>query len=225
VPQSGISFHSLLPAREHHRIAFLAASLASCALDYCARFKVGGTHLNFFIADQLPVLPPETYDKPAPWQPDVSLGAWLTRRILELTFTAWDLKGFAADLGYTGPPFRWDDHRRSLLRAELDACFLHLYGIERDDVDYILDTFPIVRRNDEAAYGEYRTKRRILDRYDAMTAAADSGAPYRPSPPTLRRATGPAVDLQSSGQLFSSRRVVRISGFILEVTGQSEGAT
>jgi hypothetical protein len=70
--------------------------------------------------------------------------------------------------------------------AELDACFFHLYGIERDDVDYIMDTFPIVRRNDEAAHGEYRTKRLILERYDAMAKANISGELYRtvlaPSP-------------------------------------------
>ena len=46
-----------------------------------------------------------------------------------------------------------------------------LYGIERDDVDYIMDTFPIVRRHDEQRFGEYRTKRLILERYDAMVAA------------------------------------------------------
>jgi hypothetical protein len=180
VPRAAIgnNLPLLLPAREPRRVAFLAASLTSFALDYCARFKVGGTHLNFFIAEQLPVLPPETYDKPTPWQPDVNIAEWLGPRILELTYTAWDLKGFAADLGHTGQPFRWDDQRRPLLRTELDACFFHLYGLERDDVDYIMDTFPIVRRNDEAAHGEYRTKRLILERFDAMAKASISGEPY-----------------------------------------------
>lgn len=65
-----------------------------------------------------------------------------------------------------------------MLRAELDACFFRLYGLERDDLDYVMDTFPIVRRKDEAAYGEYRTKRLILERYDAMADAIASGCPY-----------------------------------------------
>jgi hypothetical protein len=175
----GNSLPLLLPARAHQRAALLAASLDSFALDYCARFKIGGANLNFFIAEQFPVLPPETYDKPAPWQPNVSLAEWLAPRILELVYTAWDLEGFAADLSYLGPPFRWDDHRRTLLRAELDACFFHLYGIERGEVDYIMETFPIVRRHDETACGEYRTKRLILERFDAMAKASSSGEPYR----------------------------------------------
>jgi hypothetical protein len=65
-----------------------------------------------------------------------------------------------------------------MLRAELDAAFFHLYGLECDDVYYVMDTFPIVRRKDEARHGEYRTKRLILERYDAMTAAIATGVPY-----------------------------------------------
>ena len=106
---------------------------------------------------------------------------WLKPRVLELTYTAWDLAGFAADLGYHGPPFRWDPERRELIRAELDAAFFHLYGLDRDEVDYVMDTFPIVRRKDEAKHGEYRTKRLILDRYDALAAAIASGEHTRPS--------------------------------------------
>jgi len=104
---------------------------------------------------------------------------WVLPRVLELTYTAWDLESFATDVGCDGPPFRWDAARRFLLRAELDAAFFHLYGIARDDVDYVMDTFPIVRRNDEKAHGEYRTKRVILEIYDAMSDAAQSGRPYQ----------------------------------------------
>jgi hypothetical protein len=156
----------------------LGANLSSLALDYVGRQKMGGTSLNFFILKQLPVLPPETYDRPAPWHPGHTLAQWLTPRVLELTYTAWDLEGFAADLGYSGPPFRWDDERRALLRAELDGCFFHLYGIERLDVDYIMGTFPIVERKDRAKHGEYRTKRLILEAYDAMAAASSAGTAY-----------------------------------------------
>ena len=63
--------------------------------------------------------------------------------------------------------------------CRLDAAYFHLYSINRDDVDYIMDTFPIVRRKDEAAHGEYRTKRVILEMYDAMRIAVDSGTPYQ----------------------------------------------
>lgn len=59
-----------------------------------------------------------------------------------------------------------------------DAAFFHLYGIARDDVDYVMETFPIVKRNDEKAHGEYRTKRVILEIYDAMSDAVRSGQAY-----------------------------------------------
>jgi hypothetical protein len=100
-------------------------------------------------------------------------------RVLELTYTAVDIADFACDLGYEGPPFRWNPERRRQLRAELDAaCFL-LYRIDCDDVSYIMGSFPITRRKDEAAHGEYRTARLILERYDEMSKAMESGAPYR----------------------------------------------
>jgi hypothetical protein len=88
------------------------------------------------------------------------------------------LAGFAIDLGYLGPPLKWDEERRSLLRAELDASFFHLYGIERDDTDYILGTFPIVNRKDREKYGEERTRRVVLERYDALAKAIETGVPY-----------------------------------------------
>ena len=148
-------------------------------VDYVARQKVGGTHLTYSFFKQLPVPTPPLLSTPAAFAGDASLADWLTPRVLELTYTAWDLEPFARDLGYDGPPFRWDPERRFLLRAELDAAFFHLYGIERDDVDYIMDTFPIVRRKDETRHGEYRTKRLILEIYDAMAERPRTGEPYQ----------------------------------------------
>jgi hypothetical protein len=157
----------------------LAANMNSFVLDYCARQKIGGMHLRLFTVKQLPVVPPQWF---CGRQTGFLAGggtAWVTRRVLELSYTAWDLQAFAVDLGYEGPPFVWDEERRTFLRTELDACFFHLYGIERSDVAYIMDTFPIVRRKDEALYGEYRTARLILERYDDMTEAMESGMPYQ----------------------------------------------
>jgi hypothetical protein len=53
-----------------------------------------------------------------------------------------------------------------LLRAELDTLYAHLYGLTREDLDCILDTFPIVRRKDEARYGDFRTRRLVLEYYE-----------------------------------------------------------
>jgi N-6 DNA Methylase len=171
LPVSGVG-HSTpilrLGRRNRREAAILVGLLDSYIFDYVTRQKIGGTNLTFHVLKQLPAPPPESIRDPG----------GIAARVLELTYTAWDLERFAADLGYRGPPFRWDDERRALLRAELDALMFRLYRIERDDVDYILDTFPIVRRKDEAAFGEYRTKRLILVRYDAMAAAEAAGRAY-----------------------------------------------
>jgi hypothetical protein len=135
--------------------------------------------MNFFIVKQLAVLPPSTFDAPTDWSRSETAGAWFTPRVLELTYTAWDLEGYGHDLGYDGPPFRWDPKRRELLRVELDAACFHLYGVDRDDTDYIMETFPIVKRKDIAEHGEYRTKRKILEVYDAMSKAIESEEPYQ----------------------------------------------
>ena len=169
----------ILPKATSPATALLSACLSSFVFDFVARQKVGSTHLNFFIVEQLPVLPPERYDQFAPWDSDVKVAQWMAPRVRQLTYTASDLAGFAKDLGYDGRPFTWDSQKRSQLRAELDACFFHLYGVERDDVVYIMDTFPIIRRKDESAFGEYRTARLILERYDEMSRAMKSVVPYR----------------------------------------------
>ena len=90
--------------------------------------------------------------------------------VLRLTYTAHDMAPFARDLGYDGPPFIWNEEERRHLRARLDALYFHLYGLSRDDADYVLGTFPIVRRTDEAQFGTYRTRDLILAYMNALTA-------------------------------------------------------
>ena len=90
--------------------------------------------------------------------------------VLRLTYTAHDMEPFARDLGYDGPPFRWDEEERRHLRARLDALYFHLYGLSREDADYVLGTFPIVRREDEAEFGSYRTRDLVLAYMSALAA-------------------------------------------------------
>jgi hypothetical protein len=175
----GDKFLLMLPATDPRYSACLYACLCSFVLDYAARQKVGGTSLKYFTMRQLPVLRPTGYDREASWHRGNVIRDWILPRVLELTYTAWDLAPFARDVGHDGPPFLWDPARRFQLRCELDAAFFHLYGIARDDVDYVLDTFPIVRKHDEKAHGEYRTKRVILEIYDALATATATGVPYQ----------------------------------------------
>lgn len=138
----------------------LQANLSSLAFDYVARQKQSSTSMNFFILMQLTVLPPNAFRRAMQWSGGLSLDSWITRRV----------EAIEASIG-TGA---YGD-----VRAELDAAFFLLYGIERDDVDYIMETFPIVKRKDIAAHGEYRTRRMILEIYDAMAEAEKSGVPYQ----------------------------------------------
>ncbi|WP_223755553.1 N-6 DNA methylase [Myxococcus sp. RHSTA-1-4] len=164
-------------------VASLYANLAAFVFDYAARQKVGGTHLTYGYLKQLPVVQPAELSADCRWCNGVSIAEWILPRVVELTYTAWDLERFGTDVGFDGPPFRWEPERRSSLRAELDAAFFLLYGLSRDDTGYILDTFHIVKKDDEKKYGEYRTKRLILGRYDALAAASRTGAYESPLDP------------------------------------------
>lgn len=170
---------------------YVQSCFASFIFDYITRQKLGGTSLSFFILKQLPVLPPSTYQQPCNWHSTLTLGDWIAPRALELTYTAWDLEAFARDCGYNGPPFRWDEERRFLLRCELDAAYFHLYGIAREDVAYIMDTFRVWREKEEKHLGEYRTKHVILEIYDEMARAIANRQTYRtrlmpgPADPTV----------------------------------------
>ena len=168
----------MMPAGAPQLLASLYANLSSIAFDYSARQKVGGNHLTYFTIRQLPAFDPETYAVPAPWVQSMQIRDWLLPRVLELTYTAWNLKPFAEDCGDDGPPFLWDPDRRFQLRCEIDAAFLHLYDISREDASHILDTFPVVAQSEEREHGEYRTRREVLETYDALASAVATGIPY-----------------------------------------------
>ncbi|MFF0063330.1 Eco57I restriction-modification methylase domain-containing protein [Streptomyces sp. NPDC005279] len=150
----------------------LVGNMNSFAFDYLYRLRLGGSHLSDFITYQLPVIAWDVYFRVR--LNGRSLRDWMADRLLELTYTANDMAPFAVDIGDTGAPFQWSEERRAVIRAELDALFFHLYGIARDDVDYILETFPIVKRKDQAKHDSYRTKELILAEYDRMAAAGVS---------------------------------------------------
>lgn len=208
IPRMAIAgFHQIRLDATAGQCAAVYACLNALVVDYVARQKVGGTHLTYGIMEQLPILLPSILASGNPWGKAAPQLEWFVPRVLELTYTAWDLELFARDCGWPGPPFRWDEERRFLLRCELDAAFFHLYlpaeksggwrPIEgetaeelawlkrsfptpRDAVAYILGTFPIVRRKDEEKYdGDYRTKHVILEIYDAMLVSSRTGQPYQ----------------------------------------------
>jgi hypothetical protein len=100
--------------------------------------------------------------------PHPTVADFILPQVLALSYTAHDLAPFARDLGYvdkTGqplPPFTWDEEDRRARMSALDALFFHLYGLNAEDVSYIMDAFPIVREQEKRAFGRYRVKEDIL---------------------------------------------------------------
>jgi hypothetical protein len=191
MPRSGVGHTTplLFTAHSAPLTASLLGNWTSLTLDYVARTKVGGTHLTYGYLKQFPVLPPERY---TPIHLD-----FIVPRVLELTYTAHDLKPWGDDLasydsrpaGERGQPFDWIPERRAQLRAELDAYYARLYGLTRDELRYILDpvdvmgveypseTFRVLKNNEMRAYGEYRTRRLVLEAWDSLDAASMQTTP------------------------------------------------
>lgn len=190
----------------------LSANLNSVVADYCVRLKMGRQGLDFFIAKQLPILPPDVYSK--------TNVEFIVPRVLELVYTAWDMRPFADDVwresdknlrellkkqweenrdatgghsnheppewievtedGIPFAPFKWDEDRRAILRAELDAYFAQLYGLNEEELRYILDptdifgedypgeTFRVLKEKEIKEYGEYRTRRLVLEAWEKL---------------------------------------------------------
>ena len=159
--RSGSSEFSALEA------ACLQSALSSFCLDYVSRQKLQGTSMSLTSLEQLPVIAPAGYDRKFG---NTTARDLVRDHVLRLTYTAHDMAPFARDLGYDGPPFVWDEEERRHLRARLDALYFHLYGLDRKDAAYVLDTFPIIRREDEKAFDHYRTRDLILAYMNALEA-------------------------------------------------------
>jgi len=177
IPRAGVGNNMPLifpdPEIKPSLVACMLGNLTSLVFDFVARQKVGGTHLNFFIIKQLPLLEPTQYT-----ETDIE---YIIPRILELTYTAYDIKPWAEDLGYDGDPFPFDPVRRHQLRCELDAYYARLYRLTRDELRYILDpsdvmgeeypseTFRGLKNNEIREFGEYRTQKMVLHYFDQLS--------------------------------------------------------
>lgn len=172
------AFPLALPSTPEHA-ALLQAIWSSFPFDYLARQKLSGNNLILTIIKQLACPAPEAFEAAQPWSDRQLLPEWVVPRVLELSYTSWRIKPYAVDLGDDGPPFRWLPERRELIRAELDAAMFHIYGLTRPEVEHVLDSFFVVRRYEERDHGEFRTKRLVLQVFDAMAEAARTGRPHQ----------------------------------------------
>lgn len=161
---AGDNVFLLLPDTNSVLTATLTGNLISLPFDWVVRQKLAGVNMNFFYVEQFPVLPPDAYTPE-----DLR---FIVPRALELVYTSWDMKPFADDVwreadeglravirphpptpspaalgeGFPFPSFTWNEERRAILRAELDAYYARLYGLTRKQLRYILDPADLTER-------------------------------------------------------------------------------
>lgn len=185
----------LFSEKSNVRACCLLANLNAQAFDYVTRQKIAGVHMNFFFVSQLPVLPSSVYTAE-----DLR---FIVPRVLELVYTSWDMKPFADDVwreadeglravirphpptpspaalgeGFPFPPFTWNEERRAILRAELDAYYARLYGLTRKQLRYILDPADLTERELEDILDPREEVADPLDPAGYATRAAASTFP------------------------------------------------
>lgn len=169
----GNKYPLMLIDQEPRFVSLLQANLTSICFDYFSRQKIGGLTMNFFIVKQLPVLPPEIYSAE-----DIE---FISSRVIKITYSSYSMKGWAQDLGFYGNPFEFNEEERTRIQAELDAYFAKLYGLSREELQFILDpesikpgypseTFAVLKRSENRLYDEYRTQRLVLEAWDKLEA-------------------------------------------------------
>ncbi|MFJ2469542.1 Eco57I restriction-modification methylase domain-containing protein [Glutamicibacter sp. NPDC087583] len=157
------------PIMRLSRGADVASAIAnSFVFDYVTRQKVGGTHLTYSYLKQLPFPHPEMFFS-TETRPNGIDAAWVGQRVIELS---------DCSIAMNEHSYVWDDARRTRIRAEIDAAMLHIFGMDRESAVYLLDSFEITARKDHLKYGEFLTKKLVLEVYDAMHAASLLGQTY-----------------------------------------------
>lgn len=155
--------------------AALSAVLSSLVVDYSVRQRA--MNIKFFVLEQAPVLTPGQLEQELAWL-GATPSAWLLPRVLELCYTNIELKAFAYDLGFEGAPFIWNEGRRQAIHAEINAAVLHLYGLTKEQSEWVLNSFTVLRKYEERDQHEFLTRRLVLAAYDAMAKAKTAGAAY-----------------------------------------------
>lgn len=171
IPYSGVVHSAPLiftsPDINVRLTACLLANFNALAYDYVCRQKIGGVNLSYFIINQLPTFSPDFYKEKCPWDKKQTLEKWISERVLKLTCTSNDMIPLAEAAGFAEKVHKWKVDDRNNLTAELDAAYFVLYGIKRDDVEYILSTFQGIQK--EGTLGS-NTQSRILECYDLFCA-------------------------------------------------------
>jgi hypothetical protein len=107
---------------------------------------------------------------------------YIVQRVAELSCTSKSLSGWASDLEVDTHP-RLSSDRQATIRAEIDACCGRIFGLTRQDLDFVLDprsvmgadypseTFRVLKDKEVREFGEYRTRRLVLEAWDRIFGA------------------------------------------------------
>ncbi|SMF55628.1 Methyltransferase domain-containing protein [Azospirillum oryzae] len=158
----------LFSSLEPRLFASLAGILGSMVVDYAVRQRA--MNIKFFVLEQAPVLTPKKMTQEVTWLGSSAV-EWIFPRVFELCYTSIELQDLAEDLGCYHVPFKWDQTRRTLVQAEIDAAMMHLYDLDRTQAEWILDSFTVLRKYEERNHGDFRTKQLVLSAFDKMADA------------------------------------------------------
>lgn len=134
----------------------LLAFFNSFLMDYIVRTKLNSTSLSYYYLKQLPVPTPEMVVDSSIYELLIST----TKLIYQMTNP-----GFVFNRDQN---INYDYNKLLDMRAKIDASIFLLYGIEINDVKYIMDTFVISKAKDITSYGNYYTSERILYYYNML---------------------------------------------------------
>ncbi|HOQ77716.1 MAG TPA: N-6 DNA methylase [Candidatus Cloacimonas sp.] len=184
----------LISSSKYDLLPLLLCNMNSFCCDYLIRQKVGGTHMTYNYVKQFPVLTDNQYSAQlfqfiisrfielsftsyGMTNNDVTIYngppfIWDEERRFEILC---ELDALYFHL-YLGTQKEWEKSYNSSSQESSESAsgntinpLLAYFKTPRKAVEYIMETFPIVKRKDEEEFGEYRTKLRILAIYDQMT--------------------------------------------------------
>jgi len=172
-------------------------------------------------------------------------------RVIELAACQHPMDKFVSEFGWPGVRYRSDEERRWFIMRELDAAFFHQFlpiaadgrwdsehdsaelrsvaSTPREAVALVMDSFPIVARKDEQAYGNFRTRQTILQIFDEMTRCRTEGREYvspldpPPGPPLDEDGnpspledvlTDPPPHIHLSDELLSKAQVLHLGDLV-----------
>jgi hypothetical protein len=157
IPKSIVSYSAYLIFIENIDDVLLhLANMNSFWFDFTVRTKVT---LNFppVILEQCPYIKADSLDRVAVER--------IKELVVDLSYTAKDLDEFGEVFGRTKPK-QWNHEERFRVQCEIDGILARVYGLDESDIDYVLDTFSIIKRKDESKFGSYRTKEEIIRHYN-----------------------------------------------------------